>query len=303
MTYSVADVPSMEGKTCLITGGTNGIGQATVEALLRKHCNVIFSARSESKGTQAVQQFKSKVPGALVSFVVMDNEDLKSVVSCAKSLIQQNVQLDVLITNSGIFCPDFRLIDGVESQMMINHLAHFLFVRLIAHLVKNDGRIIVVASEAGEFVKDHETDFDKMNDPKKYGKLDAYSVSKLGNILFAQVLAEKLRSRNVMVHSLHPGRVFTNIMTTTAVPSWIKSIASLILPLVFLTPDQGALTTLYCATDKSLESQPWPRFFYPIAQERSIKGKPADNKDLAEKCWKWSEAQIQRILGTVQYQV
>lgn len=110
----------------------------------------------------------------------------------------------------GIFCPEFSLCDGIESQMMVNHLSHFHLTLSLLPNLNSPSRVINVSSEAGHHLKSTNLDFNELNDAKKYSKINGYSMSKLSQILFTKILTQKLGvDSNIYVHALHPGRVGT----------------------------------------------------------------------------------------------
>lgn len=144
--------------------------------------------------------------------------------------------IDILINNAGVMrCPRSLTEDGIELQLGVNHMGHFLLTNLLLDLLKvlcninyvlilifkyvfnfymfikksTPSRIIVVSSIAHTRGK---INYDDLNSDKNYDKSDAYNQSKLANLLFARELAKRLKDTNITVNSVHPGIVSTELM-------------------------------------------------------------------------------------------
>lgn len=148
-------------------------------------------------------------------------------------------------------CPKSYTKDGFEMQIGVNHLGHFLLTNLLVDLLKQSApsRIIVVSS-SGHRLSDLNRD-DLMSD-NSYSKIKAYASSKLANILFAKVLAKKLKGTGVTVNSCHPGIVQTQI--GRHMNSWFKPIYRSVLQPCYKTAQEGAQTQIMLAVDPDLES-------------------------------------------------
>jgi len=133
----------------------------------------------------------------------------------------------------------------------VNHLGHFLLTEsLMPLLKKGQARIINVSSEAH---RSAQPNFDDLKwEVTPYKALKAYGVSKLYNIYFTKSLAEKYKQDGIVSYALHPGVVNTNIW------DGVKGLAKIfvgILKLFMITPEKGAETTIYLATELRLESK------------------------------------------------
>lgn len=133
--FSARDIPSMDGKICLVTGGNIGIGYETVKELVRKGAHVYLAARSQHKAEAAIKSINNdldpKVTGK-VEFLELDLQSLESTKKAAERFSSREGKLDVLINNAGIMAAPYKLtIDGFEQQFQTNHLAPFLFTHLL----------------------------------------------------------------------------------------------------------------------------------------------------------------------------
>jgi len=140
--------------------------------------------------------------------------------------------------------------EGQEMHMATNHLGHFLLTSLLLPQLRRHGapaRVVTVSSIAHLRGR---IDLDGMMDvegKKKaaYNSEEAYSNSKLANILFTRELATRLEGSNVTAYCVHPGVVLTDI-ARHIMP---QPILSVLCPLLMKTPEQGAQTTLHCCLD------------------------------------------------------
>lgn len=172
-----------------------------------------------------------------------------------KAFNEEHDRLDILINNAGVMrCPKSVTKDGIETQLGVNHMGHFLLTNLLLDKLKSSApsRVVVVASAAHRRGKIKVED---LNSEQSYEAGDAYSQSKLANVLFAKELAKKLAGTGVAVNSVHPGLVDTEIMRHM---SFTKStIASVMIkPFFWLfikTPKQGAQAVLNAALNPELQ--------------------------------------------------
>ena len=116
-------------KTALITGASSGLGLNASRALAAKGYNLIMASRGEAKLEKASAEIKAQYPDVQISQAVLDVSNFDQVRDFAKTTQQP---IDVLMNNAGVMGPDFSLsVEGIESQMAINHLGHFLLTSLL----------------------------------------------------------------------------------------------------------------------------------------------------------------------------
>src|ERR1700691_4328740 len=116
--WSIADIPSQNGKLAVVTGATGGLGYETAIALARAGAEVLVTGRNAEKGRVAIERIKRAVPSAKVRFAMLDLASLASVRAFAASMITNGRPLDLLINNAGVMdLPARRLTeDGFEQQ-------------------------------------------------------------------------------------------------------------------------------------------------------------------------------------------
>lgn len=277
---------NIDGKTVLLTGGTTGIGRATVEALARRGARVIFTARRPDDGDRVVAEVQAAVNDAQVSHRELHLDDLASIRGFGDDLRRDVDQLDVLINNAGISLAERRLTsDGFEMMFGVNHLGHFLLVEELRPLLSaaETARVVIVASDAHRF--GGPLDFDDLQGERvKFGAvggLRVYGRSKLANMLHTRRLAETFGD-NVTANCVHPGFVRTRLARDTEAT---KLGERLIWPLASKfarSPAKGATASMYAACSSELSS----RTGLYIVDEK-VK-KPADvarDDGAAERLW------------------
>ena len=269
-------------KTCFITGATSGIGKQTAIALARQGVKVIFTYRNEEKAIET-QKFITAETGTKSEMYYCDFSSLNSIRSFAEKFKAEHQRLDVLINNAGIWEPKRILsVDGIEMNFATNHLAPFLLTNLLLDVLikSNPARIINVASGAHKNV---EINFDDLEMKQNFGGFKAYSQSKLGNVLFTKSLARKLADKNVMVYSLHPGVVSTNIFNN------MGKFAASLMKLFLISAEKGAQTTIYLATVNEINS---PSGSYFSRKKVVSSSRISNSKEIADRLWEISSMYV-----------
>jgi NAD(P)-dependent dehydrogenase (short-subunit alcohol dehydrogenase family) len=174
----------------------------------------------------------------------------KKVVQFTDEFRQKELPLDILVNNAGIMMTPFELsVDGIEMQFATNYVGHFLLTRRLLDLLvaSKPSRIVNVSSEGHRLCYSEGIAFGGLNEEQQYGRIGAYGQSKLANVLFTQELAKRLQHSGVFINALHPGEVATEL----ARHLWFMQ------PLQYfmMSPDTGALTTLYAATSPEIEEK------------------------------------------------
>jgi len=253
---TAAPVPSMEGRTVVITGGNSGIGRAAAVALAGAGARVVITARDPQRGAAARDGIASESGSDLVELSVFDLADLSSVRAGADDLLDRCDRIDVLVNNAGLILSERTLsADGYEATFAINHLGPFLLTELLLDRLRASApaRIVNVASTAHSWARGG-LDFDDLMAEKGYKQMEVYGRSKLANILFTTELARRLDGTGVTANSLHPGSVATGYALggdTTGFMAWGVRVWNQ-LPFS-LTPEQGARTTVYLASSPEVD--------------------------------------------------
>jgi retinol dehydrogenase-12 len=239
-----------DGRTFLVTGATGGIGLVTARELAARGATVFITARSPAKGRAALDELRAATGSERVQLLSLELGDLGSVRACANAFLQSGEPLHGLINNAGLAGQRGITASGFELAFGSNHIGTFLLTDLLTPRLRESapGRIVNVASEGHYKAKG--IDFEAVRrKTRTRTAFPEYCVSKLANVLHAAELGRRLEGSGVTTYSLHPGAVATDV--------W-RSIPWPIRPLMtrrMLSPEQGARTTLYCATSPEVADQ------------------------------------------------
>ena len=274
---------SIEGKTCMITGPTAGIGRVTARELARRGANLVLVARSRARAEETVRDIRERTPGANLEVMIADLASQAEIRRLADAFLATNRPLHVLVNNAGVFNLRRELTpDGIEATLAVNHLAYFLLTLLVLPRLRESApaRIVNVASDAHRWGT---IGFDDLQGERSYRAMKIYGRSKLANILFTSELARRLEGSGVTVNCLHPGAVGTQLGSNNG------AIAKLLMPIARLflrTPEKGAETTIYLASSPEVEG---------VSGDYFADGKPrrssreACDADVARRLWRVSE--------------
>ncbi len=270
----------MKNKIVIVTGANAGIGKATAFKLAEMRAHVVLVCRNKRRGEKALQEILEKTNNRNLDLMLCDFASLNSINDFVSEFKNKYEKLDVLINNHGaVFLLKSKTEYGVESTFGVNHLGYFSLTLQLLDILKASApsRIINVASSSNYKVKKLELD-DYNCDRRNYVFIRAYQESKLYNIMFSFLLAEKLQGTNVSVNCLHPGYVKTHIGLN-------NFLLKLITPLAKyrgLTPEEGAKTSIYLAS--SPETKGISGKYYHKMKERDP-NKLAFDKDAQQKLW------------------
>jgi len=273
-------VTDLAGRTFLVTGANAGIGYATAQDLAKRGGRVHIACRSQEKGETAAAAIAADSGNDQVRFLHLDLADLASVRRAAQGFGALGEPLHVLINNAGVGGQRGRTADGFEIQFGVNHLGHFALTQALLPLLTagSPARIVNVASDA--HYQANGIDFDALrNRTKGLTGLPEYAVSKLCNVLFAAELARRLAGTGVTAYSLHPGVVASQIWRRVPWP------ARQLVTRRMLTIEQGARTSLYCATSPEVAGESG-RYYDGC---RETEPSRVVTPDLAARLWEYSE--------------
>ena len=275
-----ADVAAPAGRTFLVTGANTGIGRATAAALARQGGRVYVASRSREKGEQAVAGIKASTGNEAVWFLPLDLADLDSVRACASAFLARGEPLHVLVNNAGVVRARGLTKQGFELMFGVNHLGHFALTNALLGCLTASGPARVVTVSSDSHYSARGIDFEALRRPGRgVTGLHGYAVSKLCNVLFSQELARRTADTGVTTYALHPGVVASDIWRRVPWP---------VRPLMtrrMLTVDQGAATSLYCATSPDVAKDSGK--FYDKRAERAASR--VATPELAAELWKRSE--------------
>jgi NAD(P)-dependent dehydrogenase (short-subunit alcohol dehydrogenase family) len=255
MPWSRDDIPSLDGRTALVTGANGGLGLETTRALAAKGARILMAARNQEKAAAAEAEIRRDQPDADLELIPLDLGSLDSVEAAAEQVLGATERLDIVVNNAGLMAmPERRTADGFEMQLGVNHLGHWaLNARLMpAILAAPAARVISVTSTAHHMGR--ALDPSNPNLEGSYGPWKAYGQSKLANFHYGLGLQREFERAGVGAASLlaHPGLSNTNLQAHTveenAEDRWGRFFHGLT-KRTGMQPARGALSQLRAATD------------------------------------------------------
>lgn len=292
-------IGDLTGKTYVITGTTSGTGFEAARILLSKGAKVVMLNRNPKKAENTIAGLKQELGNDIdVSNIQMDLAEQASVKKAATEVLDKVTSIDALICNAAIAqVPSRKLtVDGWESQMGVNYFGHFTLQGMLFPLIeKSKGRIVTVGS-MGYDMGLKTIKFDDLNWDKDYTPNNAYSQSKLAQIMSIYELQDKLTKAgqtSVKAYACHPGSSRTNLISTSG--SFMMKVIFGLMKLSPLTQpaENGAYPALMCATEKDLDQK---GFYGPTGRSNWVGPvgahhiEPhAKDKAVMEKLWTLSE--------------
>lgn len=239
----------MAGKTCLVTGATDGIGRVTALELAHMGADVVIVGRNPAKCAITAIDIREESGNPSVEFMVADLSSQDEIRRLAKLFKQRHYRLDVLINNAGALCfGREKSVDGIEKTFALNHLAYFMLTNLLLDVIVGSGaaRIINVSSSAHKVGRLNVKD---AHSPRRYLGWRAYSRSKLCNVLFTYELARRLKDTRVTSNALDPGLVATNFLTNNGL---LGRFGNFLLGVRGSSVEEGAQTSVYAASSPDM---------------------------------------------------
>jgi NAD(P)-dependent dehydrogenase (short-subunit alcohol dehydrogenase family) len=201
----------MDGKLCVLTGATSGVGYQAARRLAKGGASLVLVCRNAHKAAR-VQDELQKANGNQVDVLEADFSCLEEVRSIASIILASYPHIDVLINNAGLHNTQRTLTnEGFETVFCVNHLASFLLTRLLLDrmIVSAPSRILQVNSQGHRFGGLDLTDLTWQR--RRYHGLQGYGASKVAQLLTVWELADRLQGTGVTINAMHPGEVRTNI--------------------------------------------------------------------------------------------
>ncbi|MCY7288160.1 MAG: SDR family NAD(P)-dependent oxidoreductase [Cryobacterium sp.] len=271
----------MTSRTIVITGASDGIGEAAARALSRSGEHVVIVGRSPGK-TAAV----AEALGA--DFLVADFASLAEVRALAAELLERYPRIDVLANNAGgIMGERDTTVDGHEKTFQVNHLAPFLLNTLLMdRLIASQARVVNTSSAANLLFG--KIDLDDLQAETKYSANKAYGDAKLANILFTRELDHRYNDQGLTTAAFHPGVVATSFSTGST--TVMRLIYQTPLKRLLLGAEQGADTLVWLATAKP--GTDWVSGEYYEKRRIQKANKQAYDPQLAAALWEQSSVLV-----------
>jgi len=232
---------SLAGRAALITGGSRGIGAAAVKMFAQAGADVIFSYNANKEAAKQVEQEAAKHGTRVEAFKAdagKHDDNRKLVEHCVKRL----GRLDILVANAGIWnledLPIEKMTEKQWDEMMrvnlksVYSIIHFAVPQMIK---QKSGRIIPISSTAGQRGESFHTH---------------YGASKGAIISLTKGLATELARHGILVNSVAPGWVATDMSNPVLDTKTGKKMAESVIPLGrAATAEEVAGPILFLASD------------------------------------------------------
>jgi NAD(P)-dependent dehydrogenase (short-subunit alcohol dehydrogenase family) len=271
----------MNGKLCLVTGGSAGIGREAALALGKLGAHLVLLARDRERGESAADEIRRRT-GATVELIVADLASQRQVRQAAAEYLRRHQRLDVLILGAGVVMRERRLTeDGIEQTFAVNHLAHFLLTTLLLETLRKSApsRVVVVASQVESRGR---LDSHDPSGERNWSSLPAYFQSKLANVLFTYELARRLDGTGVVANCVHPGVIATRLLADYLG----KPALGLVDKLSYPGPEKGARIIVKLASDPACERVSG-RYFHELREAQSSAA--SHDRQLQQRLWQLSE--------------
>jgi NAD(P)-dependent dehydrogenase (short-subunit alcohol dehydrogenase family) len=271
----------MKDKHILITGATSGIGKETAWALGNLGARISFTGRHREKDLKVQEELRRETGNQDIHFYDCDLASFASITAFTAEFRKSYKSLDILINNAGIWNSKKVLSrDEIENHLAVNHLAPFLMTSQLLPLLKSPTSARIINLTSGIHFRGR-LDLDDLEfDKRKWRSIDAYTQSKLCNILFTKSMARSLADTNISINCIAPGWVNTGLFRDAG--PFVKISASL----MAMSPVKAARGLVHMATAGELENVSGEYF----AGMKIRKSSSASyNEQLADKLWKKSK--------------
>jgi NAD(P)-dependent dehydrogenase (short-subunit alcohol dehydrogenase family) len=191
----------LTGKVILITGGANGIGEATARLCVERGAAVISADMNAEAGEHSAAAIREQ--GGQIDFVQTDVRDANSVSALIDAIKQKHGRLDKMVCAAGVLRgpwlqPEELPLEEFELTMDVNVKGAFLCAKYATPLLAESDSAVVVIVASGAGVIGPSSSL-------------AYGASKGGANGFSMTLANHLKDRNVRVNTLCPGNIVTQM--------------------------------------------------------------------------------------------
>ena len=236
---------AFQGKVCVITGATSGIGQVAAQKLAQLGMRLVLVARDRARGEATLARLRAAGPASPHSIHFADLSSIAEMKRVAAEIAAAEPRIDLLVNNAGALFSSRQVTeDGLEKHFAVNHMAYFVLTQGLSERLLGSAPARVVSTASGAHYGAH-LDFADLQIEKGYNGIVAYQRSKLCNVMWTRELARRWAGTGVTVNCLHPGFVATRYGDDSG---GLLSYGVRIAKLFAISPEKGARTLIYLAT-------------------------------------------------------
>tara|TARA_B100000745_G_scaffold119029_1_gene76940 strand:+ start:355 stop:1200 length:846 start_codon:yes stop_codon:yes gene_type:complete len=273
---------NMNGKVCLVTGATDGIGKVSARVLAELGAKVIIVGRNPEKSAFVLAELRSISGNKNIDLLMANLAVMQEVRDLAEQVISRYDRIDVLLNNAGGYFTKHKITsDGLEMTFALNHMSYFLLTNKLMELLKYSApaRIVNVSSDAHYGV---DMEFENLNGEQEYKAWKAYQKSKLANVLFTYELLKKVPG-NITVNCLHPGFVATNFGHNNG--GFFGPVLKIAQRISAIDPEEGAKTSIFLCSAPEVKGVSG-KYFYKCQPKTS--SRESRNMDTGKRLWQIS---------------
>ncbi|OCF32103.1 hypothetical protein I316_06259 [Kwoniella heveanensis BCC8398] len=294
--FTANDIPPLDGKVIIVTGGNVGLGKETVSQLGKHNpAKIYIASRSQSRSEAAIKELQAENPQiSPLAFLPLDLSSFASIKAATETFVRQESRLDLVVANAGIMmvAPGLTA-DGYEIQFGTNHMGHALFIQRLLPLMHstrqiavNVPRIVIVSSGSIAMVPTDIYPFDALKTNMASRRTtQRYTISKTANFQYARVLSEKNPDLDIVC--VHPGMVNTGLSASTD-GFFLRWFNVLVSAAFGTSASIGALNQIWAAVSPDVKTG---GSYGPVGVE--WKGSaPARKQDVAEQLYEWTQKEL-----------
>jgi NAD(P)-dependent dehydrogenase (short-subunit alcohol dehydrogenase family) len=275
----------LQGRVCVLTGATQGIGRAAAESLLTTGVELVLVSRDLTRLQTLASDLRLRAPEAKVGVVAGDLSRMLEVRRVGAEIRARHHKVDLLLNNAGaVFARREVTVEGLERTFALNHLAYFLLTQELLPVLREApaARVVNVASDAHRPARLDLDDLQYERTP--YSAFGAYGRTKLMNILFTREQARRVEGSPITVNAMHPGFVRSGFGQNN--PGFFGGIIALGQVLFARTPKRGARTLVWLATSPEVAGVSGKYF---VDEHEATPSAAARDDATAHRLWEESE--------------